>query len=152
MLSVVGCLLDEWSGKTNNVNYGYVAYSNVKEMHDSKLVEIANHTYAMHGKKRRGVAKRKSETTEQFASTLSADLNKVQKSLALHGVPAPLTFTYPYGSYDEYARRIVKDIGFKVAFTCNEGCNYVTATSSLMLLKRYIRTPDRSVRQILSKK
>ena len=62
----------------------------------------------------------------------------------------PTALTYPYGSYDSSSEELIKELGFKASFTCREGMNYITNDpESLYKLNRFLRSPDRSIAEIL---
>ena len=59
-------------------------------------------------------------------------------------------FTYPFGMVSEESKDIIKDIGFKASLSCTEGVNEISRDpDGLYLLKRCIRTPDKSAEKIL---
>ena len=64
VVSIVGKYSEEFSNdEESHISYSYLKWSEIKEMHDSGLVEIANHSYNCHDQnKRKGINKRIGES------------------------------------------------------------------------------------------
>ena len=131
--------------QSDHAIYSHVTWQEMREMVDSGLVEIQNHSYDMHycvTGKRKGALKRASETVEQYQAALREDLSTAQAHLtALVGV-TPSAFTYPFGAMCDEALPIIEELGFRATLTCESRVNRVTRQAdSLMGLGRYLR-PD----------
>lgn len=151
VLSVVGTYTDKDDKVNQSANYSYVNYKQIKEMYNSGLVEIANHTYNMHGGSgRQGVSRLSNENVESYKKSISSDIKKWSDILDKRGIPMT-TFTYPYGKYNKIASSVVSSLGYKVVFTCNLGINYLTPKSQFIALKRLLRTPNTSAHYLISK-
>jgi peptidoglycan/xylan/chitin deacetylase (PgdA/CDA1 family) len=151
VLSVIGCLTDLNYRADNSVNmqYAHVTYEQIKEMHDSGLVEIQNHTYSMHdiGKKngRRGLKRKNRESFEEYEKALSENLTTLESKLKERAGITCSAVAYPYGFYTvPDTNEIVKKLGYRAAFTCREGMNYIKPTGDLLVLKRYNRAYGKS--------
>lgn len=152
VLSVVGKYCDDSYRESQHPNYSYCNYEQLVEMQKSGVAEIQNHTYALHNQGRRlGARKLSTESDEQYKTMLKIDLAKLDAKLMSHGIPKPNTITYPFGALSANTRAYAKEFGFKAQLTCANGINYIGVGSDLTYLKRFIRTPELSLRKILSK-
>lgn len=131
--------------ESDHAIYSHITWQEMRQMVDSGLVEIQNHSYDMHycvAGKRKGTLKRAAETVEQYQNALREDLSTAQTHLTeLVGV-TPTAFTYPYGAMCDEALPIIEELGFRATLTCESRVNRVTRQAdSLMGLGRYLR-PD----------
>lgn len=153
VISVVGTYTDQYSETVDtNVNYAHLSWDNLREMTESDLVEIQNHTYNLHSLEngRKGCQKNQNESSEKYAELLIKDLDKLQNECLEQLGNAPTTFTYPYGFISEESLDIVKSLGFKASLSCEEGMNELERNQEqLYKMKRYIRTPEISAADIL---
>lgn len=152
VLSVIGYYTEQYSKEKNfNNNYSHVTWKMIKEMSDENVFEIQNHTYNLHDlKKRKGILKQKAETDQEYEKMLRNDIDKNQKLLELNCGITPIAFTCPFGAVNEKALNIIKSMGFKVTYGCEEGINYITRDPECLYeLKRYNRTKDFDISRIL---
>ncbi len=153
VISIVGTYTDAYSEtKDENPAYAHLSWENLKEMQDSGLVEIQNHTYDLHqnDRGRSGCKKRRGESEEQYRELLHKDIGKLQKEMEEHLNSVAAVFTYPYGSVSEASFPILKDMGFQATLSCQEGMNYIDKDpEELYMLKRYLRSNKRSAASIL---
>ncbi len=152
VLSVIGYYTESYSKeKTFNNNYSHVTWSMIKEMADDGVFEIQNHTYNLHDlKKRKGILKQKTETDKEYEKLLKSDIEKTQKLLDINCGITPLAFTCPFGAVNDKALDIIKSMGFKVTYGCEEGINYITRDSECLYeLKRYNRTKNFDISKVL---
>ena len=141
-------------GEANNANYSYLTLPQLKELTDSGLVEIGNHTHAMHKfRPRYGIDRKNGEDDIAYAAALRADFEKAQNLIAATGAPKPVTFAYPFGKYTDIGRETLKDMGFRVMLTCNEGVSVVRQgePDSLYALKRYNRSGNITTQEFVKK-
>ena len=131
-------------GESDNPNYSYLSWNNIRELHNSGLIEIGNHTHAMHKfKPRYGIAQVSNETVDEYKNAIREDLEKANTFLTESaGVPRPITFAYPFGKYTKEGREVLKELGFEAILTCNEGISQIRRgdPESLLTLKRYNRS------------
>ena len=142
IFSIVGAYTDEYTeSDIANPNYGYLRWSDVYEMYVSENCEIGNHSYNFHNSDgRSGSKKRQSESTEEYKRIFAEDTERVQQECFSRCGFYPIIYTYPYGLYSEESFDVLKEMGFKVTFSCTEGINEITHDSECMyLLKRYNR-------------
>lgn len=153
VISVVGTYTDAYSEhKDENPAYAHLSWENLKEMQDSGLVEIQNHTYNMHqnDKGRSGCKKRRGESDEQYREVLNKDIGKLQQEIRERLNAEAAVFTYPYGSVSEASFPILRDMGFQATLSCQEGMNYIGKNpEDLYMLRRYLRSNKRSAASIL---
>ena len=137
-----------------NPNYSHLTYKEIKEMHDSSLIDFQNHSYNMHSlKKRKGSLKLTEEDTHDYIREFYYDLKAAENVIEDITGKKTIAYAYPFGSVSKESISILKCCGYKVSFGCEEGYNYLTFgdKNSLLKLRRFNRTPQRSAEQILSK-
>lgn len=123
VLSVVGEFVDRYTNAPDhNMRYSCLNWDEVREMRDSGLVEIQNHTYNMHSNKkgRQGCRKRKGESEEAYRKAFMEDVGGMQEKLQTELGATADTFTYPFGALCKESIPLLKEIGFKAALTCSE--------------------------------
>ena len=152
VLSIIGVHSQKFSETDDaGINYAHVTWDEVKEMSDSGLVEIENHTYNMHtnDKGRKGCRIKAGESDDEYKAMFKEDVGKLQDKLQeILGEP-PTTFTFPFGYLCSQADEIVKEMGFKVTLSCQEKLNYIESgqPDQLYRLNRYNRPHDRSTEE-----
>ena len=147
VLSIIGRYTDLYSEcDDHNVNYAHVTWDNISEMSKSGLVEIENHTYDMHIlNERKGCTIKSGESEDCYKTTLSSDLTIVQEKIKNATGKTPLAFTYPFGRMCKQSYDIIKGMGFKVSFGCEEKVNYLDKENpDLYKLKRFNRASGKS--------
>ncbi|GHV01026.1 polysaccharide deacetylase [Clostridia bacterium] len=152
VMATIGRLTDNnylKDDKTVNMTWSHLTYEQMKEMNDSGLVEIQNHTYNMHGfgkglGGRYGLKLKTGESVADYEKAVRADLSKWQNKLQARAGIRPTAVAYPFGSYNKELIRIIKDLGFFAGFTCNEHVNRLTRQSDLFRLGRYNRAYGKS--------
>lgn len=153
VLSIIGYYTDMYTESPDeNPGYSHVTWDNVKEMMNSGLVEMQNHSYNLHTTDmgRNGSKKKRGESREEYKKVLVEDLGKLQKEFEENTGYVPTTYTYPFGSVSNDSFDIVKEIGFKASLSCESGMNHVSRdVEDLYMLKRYLRTPQKSAAEIL---
>lgn len=124
----------------NNVQYSYVTWEQIKNMNDSGIYEIQNHTFNLHkyGKNRFGAKKNRGESIESYKNLLNSDVGLLQQRLKETMGIEPNTFTYPFGYMCSDSVPILKDMGFKATLSCSEGVNIINKNKKDILygLKR----------------
>lgn len=154
VLSPVASLSEQFteSGE-ENAYWSYCTRTQLKEMSDSGVFEIANHSYNMHElSPRRGCLKRSGETGAQYRENLMTDIKKAQDVFLQYAIPAPICYTYPYGALSDQSEAIVRELGFAVTLGCEEGINVLIRGDAecLYRLKRYNRASGKSSAEFLS--
>ncbi|MCH5210324.1 MAG: polysaccharide deacetylase family protein [Oscillospiraceae bacterium] len=143
VVSIVGSYTDEFSqSNIANLNYGYLRWSDVYDMFLSKHIEIGNHSYDFHSTDngRMGAGRNEGEDIDTYKQIFYDDTKKLQDRCMEKTGFSPVIYTYPFGEYDKESTEVLKNMGFKMSFSCTEGINHITQTpGSLFLLKRYNR-------------
>jgi len=154
VLSVIGRDTEIWSQQwSENLRHGHVTWEQIREMADSGLVEIANHTWDLHKTEhgRKGAQIRPGESLEQYAAVLQADLGRLQEALTERVGITPISFVYPFGATCPEGTEVLREMGFLATLSCYDGVNTLVRGNPDCLydLRRYNRPPDRSVEEIL---
>lgn len=143
VISVVGTYTESFSKSpfpTNDPNYAFVSWDQIKVMSDSGYFEIQNHTYNLHtiNNKRYGIKQQKGESLESYQNMLSSDVAKLQDKINEVTGITPNTFVYPFGYMNKESKNIMKLLGFKATLSCAEGVNIINKNKSDVLfgLKR----------------
>ena len=155
-LNVVGCYCNfsTTSGDSDNPNYSYLTWSEIKELHDSNIFEIGNHTYKMHSfKPRYGIAQKAGESDEDYTEALKDDVLKLEYKLMVDCGFRTEVFAYPFGRYSALSEKVLRELGFKAFLTCNEGINKLKKgdTKALSHLKRVNRSGNLTTYQFFQK-
>ena len=143
VLAPIGKQVDIYSETDDtNPNYSHINWEKLKEMSDSGFVEIQNHSYNMHtmNKGRNGCKKNKKESLEHYKKSLIDDISKMQSKVTENIGSTPSTFVYPFGAISNCSKDILKELGFKCSFSCENKINKITKNpDSLFNLCRFIR-------------
>lgn len=120
--------------------YSHVTWDQIREMTESGLWEVQNHTYDMHNTgNKNGLLAVEGKTEDKRNSLIREDIMKLQELISENAGTEPNTFTYPFGSYDENTKQLIESLGFKASLSCVEGINEIYKGASLHLLYRYNR-------------
>lgn len=147
VMFVTGVDVDKFSeANDHNLDYSYLTWDEVAELAASDWVEIGNHTYNMHKSNgsRLGCKIKKGENIEAYRKLLKGDLQKTQeKILDTTGIES-IGFAYPFGGICKPAKEVLKEMGFKVAFSCEEKVNVIKPGDNLEKVGRYNRASGKS--------
>lgn len=137
--------------KEPDPSYAQLTDKEIKEMHESSLVDFQNHSYNMHSlKERKGSSRLEYEKTEDYIREFYYDLKAAENVIEDITGKKTNTYVYPFGNISSESEAILKCCGYKVSLSCMEGFNNITASKDcLYRLKRFNRTPQRSAEQIL---
>lgn len=143
VLSPIGRYTEEYSRvEDNHANYSHVTWPQLREMIDSGLVEVQNHTYNLHASSggRKGSKKKVTESLAEYRSFLQADVLKLQQRMQEETGYSPTAFVYPFGAVSPEALPILKEMGFQATLGCTEKVNKISADpDSLYELGRFLR-------------
>ncbi len=153
VISPIGYYTDLYTdAPEENAYYSHATWEQLREMVDSGLVEVENHSYNLH-KSGIGVKKRSGETEGQYETRLTTDLTKAQQAIEQHVGAAPAAFVYPFGAVSRCTPALVKKLGFSVTLTCEEKTTRVTRDpASLYGLGRYLRVSGVDSKSFFEKK
>lgn len=154
IISIIGKYTDLYSESTEeNPSYSHITWEQAREMCDSGLVEIQNHSYNSHtvDQGRNGTKKKTGESAEAYAEYIYSDLGKLQNEININLGYTPTVFAYPFGSVSKASYDILKKMGFKITLGCEEKVNVIKQgdLDGLYMLGRYLRTNKRSAKDIL---
>lgn len=154
VLSIVGKSVDNYSKVCDNhIDYACITWDEVREMVDSGLVEIQNHSYDLHKIKngRYGCYHKDGESFSQYEQVLMEDVSALQDKVKQITNSIPNTFTYPYGKYNNDTETILKQLGFKATLSCRYGVNLINKDpEKLYGLKRICRAHNENVGVLIS--
>ena len=135
-----------------NVNYAYIPWDILNEMSKNGYFEIQNHTYNLHSTNqgRMGCKIKYGEDKNHYKTMLLDDVILMQNKCKDNIGITPTAFTFPFGFVCKEADEVIKQIGFKASYGCEEGIYKIgTDPYDLYRLKRFIRTNQKSVSDIL---
>lgn len=155
-LNVVGsyCNYSTTSGDYDNPNYSYLTWREIKELYDSNIFEIGNHTYKMHAfSPRYGIKQKLYESDDEYAKALKDDVSKLEYKFMVECGFRTEVFAYPFGAYSDLGEKILREMGFKAFLTCNEGINKLKRgdAKALSRLKRVNRSGNLTTYQFFQK-
>lgn len=135
--------------------YSHCTWENLKEMMDSGVFEIQNHSYNMHKNEngRNGVNKISGETFDEYKNIITEDITTAQNIFKENLNYTPSVFTYPFGATSKDTLIVIKELGFKATLGCENKINYITQDSECLYeLGRLIRKSGDTLSNILSDK
>lgn len=137
-----------------NAYYSHLTWAMLKEMSDSGLVEVQNHSYDMHTiGSRKGVRQKKGESNDDYARAISEDLLKAQDEIEKHIGKRPTSFAYPFGAVSKSTPEIIKSLGFSATLTSAEKISTISRDpDSLYDLGRFVRPAGISSEEFFEKK
>ncbi len=148
VLSPIGKQCDIYTENNDrNANYAHCSWDMLKEMKDSGLVEIQNHSYNMHTitRSRRGTKKNKNESFEDYQNIFSSDVMLMQSKTEDYLNIIPDTFVFPFGAISNCSTDILRQLGFKATLSCEGKINKITKNpDKLYGLCRILRPPNTS--------
>lgn len=125
----------------------------------SGFVSIVSHTYDMHQFEeyesgdfiRTTICKLDNETYEEYKTALTEDFKKFSLIMKLILGKDNSILVYPHGKYDEYATKILKELGVKTTVTTEAGINKIEKNNadSLYNLKRYSMNENITGKELL---
>lgn len=144
VLSPVGILTEQFSDNddpTEHEAWSYCTGAELKEMADSGIIEIQNHSYDFHElSPRKGCLRMDGESEKAYQQTFINDVEKSQQLFAALGIRQPICYTYPYGARNSETDALIKQCGFTVSLSCEEGIACIVRDPAcLERIKRYNR-------------
>ena len=156
IISIIGKHTDMYSEiSEDNPAYSHITWDQAREMIESGLIEIQNHSYDSHttDRGRNGTKKKKGETQTAYREYIHDDIGRLQEEIKENLGYTPMVFTYPFGSISEASCDILKEMGFKMTLSCAEKVSKIKAGDHecLYRLGRYLRANKISAEKILNK-
>lgn len=110
-----------------NAYWSYLTAERLREMQESGVFEIANHSYAFHDQRvRKGCLKRREEDDTAYRQLLRADTLRTQELLAQAGLPRPTVYAYPFGACSRETEQVLRELGFRCTLGCAGQVNRIT--------------------------
>ena len=167
VLAVVGSWLKPAANQ--KVNFGdevidrskILTWPELKEMQNSGLVEIGNHSYDLHhgvngnpqGNSEPAAVTRiydpktsSYESDAHYTARIYNDLKANNAILTEHGLASPRVMVWPYGRYNMQTLNIAKQLGMPITVTLDDGPNQVG--TSLQHLNRILVEGDMSIHDL----
>lgn len=155
VVAIVGAYTERYSAAPDpNPNYAYVSWGEAYELVLSGRVELANHTYDMHGQQgRMGAARKKGESEADYRAAFIADVGRLQGALGAHTHTTPALFAYPFGVVDHASRAMLREMGFAGSLTCRERVSRIVFgdPETLWELGRFNRAGELSTEAFMQK-
>ena len=155
IISPIGYTADAEQGTGDkNPAYSQCDWNEYKEMVESGLVEIQNHTFNLHKNinGRKGASIKSGENYEEYHSILVEDLEKFNQRMYEELGIKPTAFTYPFGAKSEETLKIIKEMGFKAALDCEEKLNEISTEEDLYEIHRFLRPNNMSTSDFFENK
>lgn len=152
VFSVIGKNTDDFTQiPDDNLDYSHVTWEQLREMLDSGLVEVQNHTYDLHScRGRLGCRPMPGETDAAYERILTEDVLKLQDEIRLMTGRTPTTFAYPYGKKGGATDDILKRLGFSATLSCDYGVNVLSRDPECLFgLRRICRAHGHAVGKLL---
>ena len=124
VLSVIAGSADEFTAyRQGKVRLAHAAWPQLRELAESGLVELQNHSRGAYGQR------------------LAADALLAQERIWTETGQLPAVFTYPYGRYSAESEDILEELGFRATLTCDFGVNRIEPGQDCLFgLKRICRS------------
>ena len=142
VIAVIGSCADLFTEKEDHMlDYSYLSWSALRELSHGNTFEIQCHTYDMHKTgARRGCVAMRGEGAAGHRTALTEDLTRFREKCAAEDVAFADAIAFPFGAYDKDTVSIVKELGFRAAFTCTEKVNVLSGNpEELYCLGRFNR-------------
>lgn len=155
VLSPIGVYADrDTASGEENPNYSQAGWPRLKEMAESGLVEVQNHTYDLHRSSPAvGVRQRPGEPDAAYEARLTADVERAQNAIEAGVGVRPTAFVYPFGAASSSTEGILRQLGFAATLTCEERVSRITRSpESLYGLGRYNRPSGLSSQEFFAER
>lgn len=154
VISIVGKFTDTFSETPDPAPaYAHLTWDDIRALSATGFIEFGNHTYDMHKQTgRHGSKKNTDESETHYKQAFYEDVSKNQTLLLQKAGVDALVFTYPYGQISPEALPILRQMGFRAAFTCLEQVNSLTRDpEALFHLNRFNRSGRLSTEAFMQK-
>lgn len=141
---ILGYYTDLFSTDTpRHISYSNLSWKQLKEMQDSGVFSIGNHSDNLHIAKgkgaRYGTTKKPDETTEEYLQAVGHDLLTLNEKIKKNLGNDALMFAYPFGAISDELMPLLAD-HFKIIFTCDGRVNQLSPDGETpIVLRRYNR-------------
>lgn len=145
-------------GEKQNIAYAHMTWEQLDEMQRSGLITVGSHTYNLHKLRgegaRYGISINAGESEEVYCDAVLEDLCTLSDAMYENLGFKPDTFAYPFGAICKQSYAVLEQMGFKIAFTCEEKVNCIcpdTDTDSPILLGRFNRASKYTTEEFFKK-
>lgn len=152
-----------WSvGRTTHKDFDkpiipHFSWSEAREMYNSGLIEIQNHTYDLHNPGdlppyRKGVLLIENELSGEYSTMFVNDVMLNHNQIEENVGNQVFAFAYPYGLYTFLSEQILKEQGYEMTLSTKKGMNVFQKgdTKSLYAVKRINVDPDLQTEDLLN--
>lgn len=158
VISIIGKHTDIFSNpdEPRHINYSHVSWEQLREMQESGLFEVGNHSYDMHESGRNGtrygIRIKKGESAENYRRALENDIGGLNEKMKNELSITPEVFAYPFGALCRESKPILKEMGFKLILVCEEKVNrFERGTELPVSVRRYNRASKYSTYEYFKK-
>ena len=105
------------------------SYEEALEWVEKGVIELQSHTFNMHQlavdgfSGRDGMLQLQGEGNAVYRASLLADAKLFAQRMEEHGLDTPVALSYPYGYFNENAKSVLREAGFRMTFTVREQSN-----------------------------
>lgn len=155
VVNVVGAYSEHsaTSGDDKNPNYSHITWDEMAETAKRGVIYFGNHSYSMHKfKPRYGIAQKPNESDEEYARALSEDTMKLHEKIKKYAGYDTVVYAYPFGKYSVFAKDTLKNLGYKITLTCNEGVTTArfNVPDSVIFMRRINREGTYSTKEFIN--
>lgn len=147
VVAVVAAIADTYTEtEDHTLDYSHLSWEDVKRMSESDVYEIQCHTFDMHKlSHRQGCDKVIGESSDHYKSILEEDIRKYDARCEEYGVSSQRTIAYPYGYFCNDTIEALRNVGYRLGFTCMERVNVLKGDpEEMFVLGRFNREPGKS--------
>lgn len=153
---IIGSVTDYYSYlDDHNLSYSCMDWETVRELAEGGRIEIQSHSYDLHKMNggRSGAKKKRGESESEYREFLTADLTTMKNLMDENAGCEPTAFAYPYGSYSPESVPILKSLGLRAVFVCEERVNKIDKADPEWLFRigRYNRPAGVSTAKFFEK-
>ncbi len=153
VLSVIAGSADEFSAYApGKARLAHATWPLLRELADSGLVELQNHSYGLHCATGSGWGcdRLPGESRGAFEERLAADALHAQERIWEETGRKCEAFTYPYGRYSAESEEALRELGFRATLTCDFGVNRIRAGEDCLFgLRRICRSHSADLAALL---
>ena len=142
VVAVIGSACEKFSEcDEHDPEYSNLSWEDAAALAERGVIEVQCHTWDMHTVwPRAGCQIMRDESKAAYHEALTEDLWRFLEGCAAHGVALVPAIAYPFGAFSLETEEIVKELGFRVSFTCREWVNTLQRDAAEPLrLGRYNR-------------
>ena len=128
-VAVIGSVCEAFSAlDEHDAELSNLSWEDARDMALRGTIEVQCHTWDLHKlRPRNGCGRTWGESAAEYRAAITEDLSRFLRESEAYGVSLVPAIAYPYGSYDKaLTPEVVRDLGFRAAFTCTEKINRLT--------------------------